>query len=395
MQDSTHGRGAGGAASPGTASDPVSGTAAAAAEAAGPPPRLPVRLSSNESPFGPSPAAVAALREAADGVHRYPDDQSSQLRSVIAGEVGLPGAGGEPGGGGVPPERVAVGTGSAGLLMDLVAHECRPPGGGPPGAVLTYERAFIVYRLAAGAVGAPYVEAPLGQGYRRDPEALLDRLDGDTRLLVIDNPANPTGRHLTGEELAALVEGVPEHVTVAVDEAYVHFALGQDGYASATELDLDHPRLLVLRSLSKAHALAGLRIGYLVGPPDLVASLDARRVRFNVNAAAQAAAVAALRDREHLRLTVEATLSGRARMAAGLRDLGVPVVEGLGNFLLVELGEPAGPVVEAYADRGVAVRPLAPYGLDSQIRVSVGTSGEIDAFLEASGEVLAGVAARR
>lgn len=365
-----------------------------AAEAAGPPPRLPVRLSSNESPFGPSPAATAALRKAADGVHRYPDDQSTELRTVIAEEVGMPGRGGGRGDGGVPPERVAVGTGSAGLLMDLVAHECRPRGGGPAGAVLTYERAFIVYRLAAGAVEAPYVEAPLGEGYRRDPEALLERIDGDTRLVVIDNPANPTGRHLTGGELQALVEGVPDHVAVAVDEAYVHFALGQDGYASATELDLDHPRLLVLRSLSKAHALAGLRVGYLVGRPDLVASLDARRVRFNVNAAAQAAAVAALRDREHLRLTVEASLSGRARMAAGLRELGVPLVEGLGNFVLVELGQPTGPVVDAYADRGVAVRPLEPYGLHSQIRVSVGTSEEIDTFLEASGEVLAEVASR-
>ncbi len=297
----------------------------------------------------------------------------------------------------VTADQVAVGTGSAGLLMDLVAHEC-----GDGGAVLTYERAFVVYRLGARNAGAPYVEAPTGgpatrdaEGYGRDPQALLDRIDEETRLVIVDNPGNPTGSHLTGEELRALVAGVPDHVTVAIDEAYHQFAQGQRGYATVAELGLDHPRLLTIRTFSKVYALAGLRIGYLVGPSELVASLDAYRVRFNVNAMAQAAAVAALADTAHLRDTVEQTVAGRGRMAAGLREIGVPFTAGLGNFVTIELGEAAGPVVAAYAERGVGVRPLAPYRMDEQIRVTVGTAEEVDAFLNVSRQILPTVATHR
>ncbi|MBW3621563.1 MAG: aminotransferase class I/II-fold pyridoxal phosphate-dependent enzyme, partial [Actinobacteria bacterium] len=299
----------------------------ASSSAVGPPPGMAVRLSSNESPFGPSPAAVEAIRTLAPDAHLYPDDQSVVLRDALAERLGRTRA------------EVAVGTGSAALLMDLVAHECRDGGD-----VLTYERAFIVYRLGARNAGAGYVEAPTGgpatadaDGYGRDVDALLERIDGSTRLVVVDNPGNPTGAHLTGEELTALVAGVPEHVTIAVDEAYNEFAVGQQGFRTVAELGLEHPRLLVLRTFSKAYALAGLRVGYVTGPAELVSSLDAWRTRFNVNAAAQVAALAALEDTAHLQRTVDGTLEGRARMAAGLRELGIPFTDGLGNFLTFEL----------------------------------------------------------
>ena len=356
----------------------------ASASAVGPPPGMKVRLSSNESPFGPSPAALAAMRDVAARAHLYPDDQSTDLRSALATLEG------------VTVDRVGVGTGSAGLLMDLIAHECAEGG-----SVLTYERAFVVYRLGARNAGATYVEAPTGgpatgeaDGYGRDVDALLDRIDDDTRVVLVDNPGNPTGSHLTGDELRALVEGVPDHVTVALDEAYHHFARGQRGYATAAELGLEHPRLLTVRTFSKAYALAGLRVGYVVGPADLVDSLDAYRVRFNVNAVAQAAAVAALADTDHLETTVTQTVTGRARMAEALREMGIPFTDGLGNFLTIELGEPATPVVAAYAEHGVGVRPLASYGMSEQLRVTVGTPDEVEAFLAASRDVLAGVAAR-
>ena len=183
----------------------------ASSSAVGPPPGMAVRLSSNEAPFGPSPAAVEAVRRLADDLHLYPDDQSVALRDALAERLGT------------TRDEVALGTGSAALLMDLVAHECRDGGD-----VLTYERAFVVYRLGARNAGAGYVEAPTGgpatadaDGYARDVDALLERIDESTRLVVVDNPGNPTGAHLTGEELAALVAGVPEHVTVAIDEAWV------------------------------------------------------------------------------------------------------------------------------------------------------------------------------
>jgi histidinol-phosphate aminotransferase len=361
--------------------------ATASSAAVGPPPGMRVRLSSNESPFGPSPKALEAGRLALAEAHRYPDDQSLRLRAALAEHER------------VEVERVAVGTGSAGLLMDIVAHECGRTG--EPGTVVSFERAFVVYRLAARNAGAAYLEAPTGgpatpgrDGYERDVDALLDLLDERTRVVMVDNPGNPTGAHLTGEQLRRLVDGVPEHVAVVVDEAYHSFAAGQRGYATVAELGLAHPRLLVTRTFSKAHALAGLRVGYLLGPAGLVGDLDAWRVRFNVTATAQAAALASLADHEHLEAGVRGTLEGRRRMADHLRELGVPFTDGLGNFLTIEVGGDAAPVVEAFGRRGVGVRELAAYGMDEQIRVSVGTPEEVDAYLEAATDVLADVASR-
>jgi histidinol-phosphate aminotransferase len=360
--------------------------AIASASAAGPPPGMAVRLSSNESPFGPSPRAVEAIERTAAEAHRYPDDQSTALRERLAHHEG------------VEVAQVAVGTGSAGLLMDAVAHACA---GTDDATVLSFERAFVVYRLAARNAGAAYLEAPTAgaarpdqDGYGRDVDELLALVDERTRAVLVDNPGNPTGAHLTGEQLTSLVEGVPERTTVVVDEAYHDFATGQRGYATVAELGLDHPRLVVTRTFSKAHALAGLRVGYVVGPADLVADLDAWRVRFNVTATAQAAALASLDDQEHVAAGVRMTLEGRERMAARLRELGVPFTDGLGNFLTIELGCPAAEVVEDFARRGIGVRPLEPYGMAETIRVSVGTPEEVDAFLDAADEVLAEVPSR-
>ncbi len=355
------------------------GEGTASAAAVGPPPGMDVRLSSNESPYGPSPAVMDAIRDRSSSVNIYPDDQSITLREALAKHEL------------VDLDRVIAGNGSAGLLMDLILHEV---GREEPGSVLTFERAFIVYKLGAQVAGAPLVEVPVGERYERDVDDLLAAVDGDTRIVLVDNPGNPTGRHLTGDELRHLVDNIPEDVTIVVDEAYHHFASGQKGYATVSELSLEHPRLATIRTFSKAHAIAGLRVGYLMAPPDVTLPVDAQRVRFNVNTVAQAAAVAALGDLTHLERTVTGTLEGRARMAEGLRGIGVPVIEGLGNFVLIELGEPAAPIVEAYADHGVGVRPLAPYRLLEQIRVTVGTPDEVDRFLEVSRDVLDAVSAR-
>jgi len=354
--------------------------------AAGPPPGMKVRLSSNESPFGPSPAAVEAATRVLREAHLYPDDQSIALRGAIAVHLGR------------PLDEVAVGTGSAALLMDAIPHACD---GRDDAEVLAFARSFVVYRLAARNAGATYVEAATAgpasgdrAGYTRDVDALLALVTDATRVVVVDNPGNPTGAHLTGEELRTLVTSLPEQVTVIIDEAYHEFAGGQRGYATVADLGLEHPRLLTLRTFSKAYALAGLRIGAVSGPPELIAALDARRTRFNVTAPGQAAAIASLGDVAHLARSVSGTLEGRARMAEGLRALGVPFTDGLGNFLTIELGSSASPVVEAYADRGIGVRSLPPYGMDEQIRVSIGTPAEVDAFLAVSEGVLGSVPSR-
>jgi histidinol-phosphate aminotransferase len=355
-----------------------------ASQSVGPPVGARVRLSSNESPFGPSPAAISAMQAALEEANRYPDDQSEQLRAALAEHEG------------VGFDQVAVGNGSAAILMDLVPHLCDPDD-----EVLTFAHSFIVYRLGAKNAGASYVEVEDGgpahggqDGYARDVEALLARITQRTRLILIDNPGNPTGAHLTSDELTALIAGVPEHVTIAIDEAYHHFATGQRGYRTVAELDVEHPRLLSLKTFSKAFALAGLRIGYVTGPADLIGPLDAWRPRFNVTSVSQAAAVASLGDTDHLERTIDGTLAGRERMAEGLRELGVPFTDGLGNFLTVECGTAAAPIVEAYGQAGVGVRTLPPYGMDEQFRATVGTPEETEEFLRVSADVLADLPSR-
>ena len=352
---------------------------AAASAAVGPPPGMKVRLSSNESAWGPSPRAVEAARRVIEEAHLYPDDQAVALRQDLAEHEG------------VDLDQVSVGTGSAAVLMDVIAQACA----GRQGEVVAFERSFVVYRLAARNAGVAYVEVPtMGPattdrpGYTRDPQALLDLVGDDTRVVCIDNPGNPTGTHLSGPDLHDLVGALPEGVTVIVDEAYHQFAVGQQDYATIADLGVIHPRLLVMRTFSKAYGLAGMRVGYVVGPAELVGPIDQWRSRFNVASPSQAAARAALQDHDHLERTVQGTLDGRARMQDWLAEHGVPYTPSLGNFVTIELDRAAPEVVEAFAEHEVGVRPLAPYGMDRQIRVSVGTPDEVDAFLAAAEDVL-------
>ena len=356
----------------------------AANTAVGPPPGMRVRLSSNESGIGPSPMAVAAATAALADAHLYPDDQARELRARIAAHEGL------------DPSQVAVANGSAALLMALVDHDCRTPGRAADHVeVAAYERAFVVYRLAARNAGAAYVEATTDgpatvgrDGYGRTVDALVDVVGDATRTVIVDNPGNPTGTHLTGDQLAALIAAMPPHVTVLVDEAYHEFAGGERGYATVAELDVDHPRLLVTRTFSKAYGLGGLRIGYLTGPAELVAEVDAWRPRFNVTAPAQAAAVAALDDTDHLARTVATAVEGRQRLAAALRDAGIAFTDSLTNFLTIETPGPASEVVDRFAALGIGVRPLAPYGMDQQVRITIGTASEVDEVIAALPEAV-------
>lgn len=352
----------------------------AASSAVGPPPGMRIRLSSNESAWGPSPKAVeAATRTVTEG-HLYPDDQSVALREALAAHEG------------VDVDQVAVGHGSAAVLMDLIQQTCADGGD-----VLAFAWSFVVYRLGARNAGARYLEAPTGgpatldrPGWARDPRALLESLTPTTRIVLIDNPGNPTGTHLGADALREVVEGIPEDVTIVVDEAYHHFARGHGDYATVADLGIEHPGLMVLRTFSKAHGLAGMRVGYVVGEPNRVAAVDAWRTRFNVTAPSQAAALAALDDHVHLEQTVAGTMAGRDRMQAWLRDHDIAFTPSLGNFVTIELGRAAGPVVEAFAAHDVGVRPLAPYGMDEQVRVSVGTPDEVTGFLDAADHVLVG-----
>ena len=340
-----------------------------------------VRLSSNESAYGPSPAAMRAARDALEDTRFYPDDANRALREALAEADG------------VDVDRIAVAAGSTPLLLDII--ELAAIDGGE---LLTFDRAFVAYSVGAANARARHVKAPVGgpathdlPGYMRDPEALLDLVSPRTKVVIIDNPGNPSGAHLTGDQLRGLVERLPEHLVVVVDEAYHHFGHGQSGYATTAELGLAHPGLVTVRTFSKAHALAGLRAGYLIGPTAFVAGIEARRPRFNIPTTSQAAAIASLADTDNVRRVVNATIAGRRRLTSGLRELGVACTESLGNFVTVELGTASPPIVDAYRRSGIGVRPLEPYGMTEQIRVTVGTSPQIDTFLATSASVLARV----
>ncbi len=353
-------------------------TEIASSSAAGPPPGMRVRLSSNESPIGPAPGAIAAAQQALMSGHLYPDDQSIALRDTLATHLG------------VARDNVAVGNGSAALLMDAIAADAAQNS-----EVLTFARSFIVYRLAAANAGARYVEAPTGDaptqpgpGYVRDVERLLAEVTPRTRVIAIDNPGNPTGAHLAPDALQFLLDNVPDSVTILIDEAYQHFAVDDPDYAQVATLDVRHPRVVTLGTFSKAHALAGMRIGFVAGPQEIITRYDARRARFNVTAPAQAAAIASLADNDHLSQVVDMTRNGRDHMAKSLREAGIVFTEGRGNFLTIELGGDARPVVDAFAEHGVGVRDLYPYDMPTQIRVTVGTPDHVDQFCDVARTLL-------
>lgn len=316
-----------------------------------------VTLSSNENPLGPSPYAARALLSAA--VHLYPDTRSDPLRHRLATLHQ------------VDPARVAVGPGTT----DLIYHLVRLLGGG---GVLAPAHTFVAYRLAARVAGHDYREVDGGLG------ALARAVEPSTRLVCLANPGNPTGELYPREEVEALIAAVPPSVTVVLDEAYHEYvdpAVAPDGVALART----RPSVVVLRTFSKAHGLAALRIGYAVGSPDRIAALDAARPPFSVTGPAQAAALAALDDPEHVRRTRAAVGAGRAQLRAGLAALGLVAPESHGNFVLVHLGRAAPTVWEALVRAGVLVRRLEPYGLSEHLRVTVGTGDENRRFLAALG----------
>ncbi len=328
-----------------------------------------VKLASNENPLGPSPRALEAARAALAGIARYPDGHGHALRAALAARHG------------VDPACVVLGNGSNDVL-DLVARAFLGPG---TEAVMS-AHAFAVYPIATRAAGAEAVVAP-ARDFGHDLEAMAARVTARTRVVWIANPNNPTGTRLAPERLRAFLEALPPHVVAVVDEAYHEYA-APAGEAGAIAWLAALPRLVVTRTFSKAHGLAGLRIGYGVAAPEVAELLNRVRQPFNANAVAQAAAQAALADEAHIARSVALNREGMAQLEAGLGELGLAWIPSAGNFLCVDVGREAAPVYEALLREGVIVRPVAGYGLPRHLRVTVGLPEENRRFLEALGRVL-------
>lgn len=328
-----------------------------------------IRLASNENPLGCGPAARHALARAGEP-WRYPDGNGTALKAALAERLD------------VAPEQLTLGAGSNEVLLLIAQALVRP------GLEVVYSRyAFIVYHSIACITGGTPVEAP-ARGRAHDPAALRAAVTPRTRLLYIANPNNPTGTWMQAAALRELLASLPAHVVSVIDEAYCEYLQGTQGYPDCVSWLADFPRLVVTRTFSKIHGLAGLRIGYAVSHPELAELMNRVRQPFNVNCVALSAACAALRDDAHLARSLELNRRGTAQWRAALDRLGVAAVCGGGNFIFLELGRPARPVYESMREAGVLVRPLEEYGLPAALRVTVGRAAENARCLEALEQAL-------
>jgi histidinol-phosphate aminotransferase len=330
-----------------------------------------VKLASNENPLGPSPAVVRALHVAAEHTHRYADDRSHELRMELAARLG------------VGPDEIAFGHGSNELIDLSVRAFATPAEHAVIGAP-----SFSCYGISLKAAGIPTTVVPLRGNVFWDLDLVAAAVRPETKLIYLDNPNNPTSTHIAAPSLARFLRALDPSVIVVIDEAYLHYADAPD-YASAMTLRDTRERLIVLRTFSKAYALASLRLGYAVSRPEIVQYIDRVRVPFNANGLAQAAALAALRDEAHLQRGVALNTSERARLTAEFGKLGLEVAPSQTNFLLVRIDRPAQAVFEALLREGVIVRPFGP-PLDRHLRISVGLPDENDRLLA----VLPGVLSR-
>ncbi len=333
-----------------------------------------IKLDSNESPFGPSASALNAMRRALNTANFYPDDDCSQLRTKLAAHHEL------------PAEQVLVTAGSTALL-GLLCQTLLTPGLN----AVTSERSFIVYSLAVQAAGGHLIEAPMRDD-SFDLEAILSRIDADTRIVFLANPNNPTGTMLEAAVVERFLAQVPSHVVVVLDEAYYEFAmhfaaLRKITYSNSLEYVRKGASVVVLRTFSKAHGLAGLRVGYGLGPAELLGYCAHMRNTFSVSSVGQAAALAALEDDNHIQRVVESNAIQSRDLSHGLSALGYRVVPTAGNFLFCDLGEDAAVYADRLLDEGVSVRPLGPWGAPNCIRVTIGTGEQNQAFLKAAGRV--------
>ncbi len=329
-----------------------------------------VKLASNENPLGPSPRAVQAVRKALAESHRYPDGGGYYLREKLSKRLG------------VAMENIILGGGST-ELIDLAARTLLNQGD----EGVTSEGSFPMYYISVRATGARLVTVPL-RDYAFDLDALAAAITPRTKLVYIANPNNPTGTLFTADAFDAFLARVPEHVVVAVDEAYYDY-VERPGYSRTLELVRRGRNLLVLRTFSKVYGLAGLRIGYGIGPAALLEEMNKVRAPFNTSNVGQAAALAALDDTAHVRRSLRSNRAGLAQLTARLKEMGVRFVPSVTNFVLVELGRDAQAVADELLSLGVIVRPLRWMGFPKAIRVTVGTRRENARFLATLARVLA------
>lgn len=338
-----------------------------------------IKLASNENPLGPSPKAIAAMKRGMKDLHRYPDSSGYRLKHALSKLQG------------VDPREVVLGNGSNDVIDILIRCYCVPGD-----AIVTSQAAFVAYRVCAQVQGVRSLEAPLTADLRFDlPEMLkLVRKNPEVKMVFIANPNNPTGTYVAEDELRRFLEGVSKirggNIPVVVDSAYTEFVTAKD-LPDPFKLRKDFPNVVVLRTFSKVYGLGGLRVGYGVAHPEMVATMDKCRQPFNINSLALIGAEAALEDRAFVARTIKNNREGMRFWEAELSRMKIPFWKSQGNFLLVDVARGLGRLGgEVYLDclkQGVIFRPVANYGLHQALRISIGTPEENRFAVKALGKV--------
>jgi histidinol-phosphate aminotransferase len=329
-----------------------------------------VKLASNENPLGPSPKGIAAAKTVLADANRYPDGGTHALREKLAERWA------------VSPEEIFIGLGSS-ELIDLAARVLLRAGL----QGLTSEGTYAPFSVAIRASGAELVLVPQRE-FAFDLKAIAKAITPKTSVIYLANPNNPTGSAFGRSEFDEFLAAVPDGVLVVLDEAYIHYAMSM-GLRDSVEAYRKRKNLLILRTFSKVYGLAGLRIGYAIGQPALLSAMNKLKTPFNTSGVAQAAALAALDDKEHVTRCIETNATERKRLSEGLAKLEFRPVRSETNFVFITVGPEAKTVSEDLLRLGVIVRPLGWMGFPEAIRISVGTAEENEKCLSAMAQVIA------
>jgi histidinol-phosphate aminotransferase len=319
----------------------------------------PIKLSSNETPFGPSPKAVAAYKAAAEHLDRYPDGAATALRQAIARKYGL------------DPDRIVCGAGSD-ELINLLAHAYIGPGD----EAVHSAHGFLVYKIATQSNGGNAVAVP-ERNYRADVDAMLERVTPRTKVVFLANPNNPTGTYLPHDEVRRLHRGLPNHTLLVLDAAYGEYVRRND-YEAGFELVATTQNTVMLRTFSKVYGLAALRLGWAYCPAAVAEVLNRVRGPFNVSGPAIAAGVAAMEDTGHVETAVVHNERWLAWVTAEIGKLGLQVTPSIGNFVLIHFPSEKGAASadEHLKGRGIILRRVAAYGLPNCLRMTIGTEDD-------------------
>ncbi|WP_367184252.1 histidinol-phosphate transaminase [Acidiferrobacter sp.] len=326
-----------------------------------------IKLASNENPYGPGPKARDAAAAALAQMERYPDGGCFALKRALAQRLGVSG------------RQITLGNGSNDVL-ELIARTFLSPGE----VALCDQYAFAAYPISVRGIGAHMIQVP-SRGYAHDLDAMAHAVSPSVRMVFLANPNNPTGTWFGKDALAAFLAAVPASTIVVLDEAYCEYVTEAD-YPDGCRYLAAHPNLVVVRTFSKIHGLAGLRVGYAVSDPALAELMNRLRQPFNVNSVAQAAAVAALGDEGYVERMRDANAAERAALATALKGRGFMTLPSAGNFLCVEVGD-AARLYDALLRAGVIVRPLAPYGMATHLRITVGRPEENARLMRALADI--------